>query len=173
MLEIGFGNGEVLAALAGAHPEFDYLGIEVHEPGIGHLLLLLEDQGIQNVRLLNGDAVELIRDRIPPVSLAAINIFFPDPWPKKRHHKRRLIQPDFVALLARCLEARGILHIATDWQPYVEHVVAVLKRSDRFTALSPEQRSGDAALMERRPTRFESRGKRLGHTVTDLFFQRA
>jgi tRNA (guanine-N7-)-methyltransferase len=172
VLEIGFGNGDVIAELAAEHPEFDYLGLEVHEPGIGHLLLLLEANQLTNVRLLNGDAAELLPRCIPAESLAAINIFFPDPWHKKRHHKRRLIQPTFVANLARCLPVQGALHLATDWPDYAEQMRLTLNNSGSFAPIAATELGSDP-IWERRPTKFERRGERLGHPVTDLYYQRS
>ncbi|MFZ1907165.1 MAG: tRNA (guanosine(46)-N7)-methyltransferase TrmB [Steroidobacteraceae bacterium] len=170
-LEIGFGNGENLAALAGAHPEHDYLGVEVHRPGIGRLLRTLEERHLGNVRVLCQDAVELLGERIAPGSLREILILFPDPWPKKRHHKRRLVQPPFVACAARALETGGMLRLATDWQPYAVEMLAVLNAAQGLANLAP-----DGGFLprpaERPPTRFEVRGTRLGHGVWELGFRR-
>jgi tRNA (guanine-N7-)-methyltransferase len=170
-LEIGFGNGENLAALAAAHPERDFLGVEVHRPGIGRVLRTLEERRLGNVRLLCQDAVEVLRERIAPGSLQEILILFPDPWPKKRHHKRRLVQPGFVACAARALAAGGILRLATDWQPYALEMLAVLNAAQGLANLAP-----DGGFLprptERVPTRFELRGTRLGHEVWDLAFRR-
>ncbi len=171
ILEVGFGNGETLAELATAHPETDYLGVEVHEPGIGHLLLLLERMELGNVRVICHDAVEVLRHQVPPASLAGVNLFFPDPWPKKRHHKRRLVQAAFVELVARALEPAGSFHLATDWQDYAEHMLEVVDASPRFHNCSPE--GGFAASRGSRPsTKFEWRGRRLGHQVRDLVYRR-
>jgi len=171
VMEIGFGNGDVIAELAADHLELDYLGIEVHEPGIGRLLLSLEAHGLDNVRVLAGDAVEIVPELIPPESLAAINIFFPDPWHKKRHHKRRLIQPELVGHLARCLVTNGALHLATDWPDYAEHMVTTLNASALFRPI-PAAELGSDPIWERRPTKFERRGERLGHPVVDLYYSR-
>jgi tRNA (guanine-N7-)-methyltransferase len=171
-LEIGFGNGEHLARLAAAHPERDYLGIEVHRPGVGHLLMLAEKSELANLRVSDHDAVEVLREQIPAAGLDEVLVLFPDPWHKKRHHKRRLIQPPFVELLASRLAARGVLRLATDWEEYAVQMLEVLRgAADRFTNLSP---SGDWIPRpdERAPTRFEKRGARLGHGVWDLAFQR-
>ena len=171
VLEIGFGNGEALLAMAAARPGTDYLGIEVHRPGIGRLLLGLEAQGLSNVRVLEGDAAELLARRLPGASLDAVHIFFPDPWPKKRHHKRRLVQPAFVELLRTRLKPGGRLHLATDWRDYAEHMAAVMERAPGFRNLSPHP-----PYIERPPdrprTRFERRGADLGHGVWDLLYQR-
>jgi tRNA (guanine-N7-)-methyltransferase len=171
-LEIGFGNGENLAALAGAHPERDFLGVEVHRPGIGRLLRTLEERRLGNVRLLCQDAVEVLGGRIAPGSLQEILILFPDPWPKKRHHKRRLVQAGFVACAVRALETGGTLRLATDWQPYAAEMLAVLNAAQGLANLAP-----DGGFLprpaERLPTRFELRGTRLGHEVWDLGFRRA
>lgn len=182
VLEIGFGNGDALAQMAACHPEKNFVGVEVHRPGVGHLLLAIESQKLGNVRISNSDAVEVLRDQIEPGALSRVNIFFPDPWPKKRHHKRRLIQPVFLELLASRLEAGGMLHLATDWQPYAAHMLEVLSTSPRFfnviqdkpdTNLDDDARleSACVARPEERPlTKFERRGQRKGHGVWDLQF---
>ncbi|MGB5733948.1 MAG: tRNA (guanosine(46)-N7)-methyltransferase TrmB, partial [Thiohalocapsa sp.] len=120
VLEIGFGNGESLAQMAAAQPQRNFLGLEVHRPGVGHLLLEIERLGLGNLRVLRQDAIGLLREGLVPASLDAVHLYFPDPWPKKRHHKRRIVQPDFVALVARVLVPGGLLHAATDWEPYAE-----------------------------------------------------
>ena len=170
-VEIGFGNGENLIALAEAHPERDYLGIEVHRPGVGRLLLALEERQLSNVRVICRDAVEVLERQIAPGSLAEILILFPDPWPKKRHHKRRLIQPPFVALLTRALARDGVLRLATDWQPYAVEMLEVLEAAAQLRNLAAD--GGFVARPpERPPTRFERRGERLGHEVWDLAYRR-
>jgi len=172
-LEIGFGNGEHLAALAAAHPERDYFGIEVHRPGVGHLLMLAQTRDLRNLRVSDHDAVEVLRDQVPPASLDEVLVLFPDPWHKKRHHKRRLIQPPFVELIASRLATGGLFKLATDWEPYAVQMLEVLSAAkDAFINLSP---SGDWMPRpdERAPTRFEMRGQRLGHGVWDLAFRRA
>ena len=171
MLEIGFGNGEALCELARTHPQNDYVGIEVYRPGIGSLLLKLETLMLRNVRVICDDAEHVFADHMPADSLDAVYLFFPDPWPKKRHHKRRLIQPDFVARVARSLRAGGCLHIATDWQDYAEHALAVASQTPKL-----ENTAGQHAYVprpdERLLTRFERRGQVLGHQVWDLVFRR-
>lgn len=170
-LEIGFGNGETLLALAQAHPDEDFLGIEVHRPGIGHLLLALEKQGTENLRIICADAVEVLNRCIPDASLNAVLVYFPDPWPKKRHHKRRLVQSAFVAQVASKLKPGGRFQLATDWPDYAAHMLAVLSASPEFANLSP-----DGTYLPRpatRPlTKFEGRGLKLGHPVRDLIFLR-
>ncbi|MFZ9086504.1 MAG: tRNA (guanosine(46)-N7)-methyltransferase TrmB [Steroidobacteraceae bacterium] len=170
-LEIGFGDGESTVALAGQHPERNLLGIEVHPPGVGHCLLLAERAGLTNLRVISQDAIEVLARRLPDACLDEVLLYFPDPWPKKRHHKRRIVQPEFVALLARKLAPGGVFRLATDWAPYAEHMLEVMSASADFENLSP---SGD--WVERpssRPiTRFERRGGRLGHVVRDLAFRR-
>jgi tRNA (guanine-N7-)-methyltransferase len=171
-LEIGFGNGEHLAALAAAHPGRDYFGIEVHRPGVGHLLMLSATNNLANVRVSTHDAVEVLREQIAPGSLDEVLVLFPDPWHKKRHHKRRLIQPPFVELIASRLREGGVLRLATDWEEYAMQMLEVLGAAKtRFMNLSPT-----GAWMprpeERAPTRFEKRGARLGHGVWDLAFER-
>ncbi|HET9475758.1 MAG TPA: tRNA (guanosine(46)-N7)-methyltransferase TrmB [Steroidobacteraceae bacterium] len=171
-LEIGFGNGENLAALASAHPERDYFGIEVHRPGVGHLLMLAANHNLTNLRASSHDAVEVLREQISAGALDEVLVLFPDPWHKKRHHKRRLIQPPFVELVASRLASGGVLRLATDWEEYAVQMLAVLRAaSDSFTNLSP---TGDWMPRpdERAPTRFEKRGARLGHGVWDLAFRR-
>jgi tRNA (guanine-N7-)-methyltransferase len=171
VLEIGFGNGENLIALAAAHPERDFLGIEVHRPGVGRILLALEARALTNVRVICHDAVEVLEQQIAPQWLQEILILFPDPWPKKRHHKRRLIQRPFAELLAGRLTRGGLLRLATDWQPYALEMLAALAAVAGLHNLA-----ADGAFIarppERAPTRFERRGERLGHAVWDLGFRR-
>ncbi len=171
-LEIGFGNGDSLAEMAAQAPDRNWLGVEVHGPGVGHLLLEIERLGLVNVRILRHDAVELLSSGISPGALDACQLFFPDPWPKKRHHKRRILGHAFVDPIARALRSGGIFHAATDWEPYAEQMLAVLESPD-----SPfENLAGPGRFAERpseRPlTRFERRGERLGHPVRDLLFRR-
>jgi len=171
-LEIGFGNGENLLTLAAAHPERDFLGIEVHRPGVGRLLLGLEAHALGNVRVICHDAVEVLEQQLAPESLAQILILFPDPWPKKRHHKRRLIQGPFAEVLASRLSGGGVLRLATDWQPYALQMLEVLSAVRGLENLAADRAFSDRPP-ERAPTRFERRGERLGHTVWDLCFRRA
>lgn len=170
-LEIGFGNGEALAEMARRHPRRNYLGIEVHRPGVGHLLLRAQELGLENLRVLRHDAVEVIRDGIGDAALAGVCLFFPDPWHKKRHHKRRILQPALVEQLARVIRPGGLFHAATDWQDYAAQMMRVLSADDRF-----ENCAGPGAYtprpQERPLTRFEQRGRRLGHGVWDLLFRR-
>jgi tRNA (guanine-N7-)-methyltransferase len=170
-LEIGFGNGEHLAALAASHPERDYFGVEVHRPGIGHLFMLTATNNLTNLRASAHDAVEVLRDQIAPRALDEVLVLFPDPWHKKRHHKRRLIQPPFVELIATRLATGGVLRLATDWEEYALQMLEVVSANPHFTNLSP---TGDwmPRPEERAPTRFEKRGARLGHGVWDLAFRR-
>jgi tRNA (guanine-N7-)-methyltransferase len=170
-LEIGFGNGEHLAALAASHPERDYFGVEVHRPGIGHLFMLAATNNLTNLRASAHDAVEVLRDQIAPRALDEVLVLFPDPWHKKRHHKRRLIQPPFVELIATRLATGGVLRLATDWEEYALQMLEVVSANPQFTNLSP---TGDwmPRPEERAPTRFEKRGARLGHGVRDLAFRR-
>ncbi len=168
-IEIGFGNGEALLALAQAQPERNFLGVEVHRPGIGALLLQLAAHDIRNVRVVEGDATLILAHRIADNALDAVHIFFPDPWPKKRHHKRRLIQPAFIALLRAKLKPGAYLHLATDWQDYAEHVLAAFTEAEGFD--NTAGRGHFAARPDYRPlTKFERRGQRLGHAVWDLVF---
>ncbi|HET9329561.1 MAG TPA: tRNA (guanosine(46)-N7)-methyltransferase TrmB [Steroidobacteraceae bacterium] len=171
-LEIGFGNGEHLLALAAAHPERDFIGVEVHRPGVGRVLLGLDKAALGNVRLVCHDAVEVLEQQIPRAFLDELLILFPDPWPKKRHHKRRLIQGPFTALAAARLAPGGVLRLATDWEPYALEMLEVLTHTADLENLS-EYGGFMARPSERAPTRFERRGERLGHAVWDLAFRRA
>lgn len=167
-LEIGFGNGETLLHLAETYPERNFLGIEVHRPGIGHLLLNLEHKQLTNVKVLRHDAVEVINN-LQPSCLAGIYILFPDPWPKTRHHKRRLIQPEFATVLAQKLQPNGFLHLATDWEDYAQWMLLVLNACPYLT--NSDAAGGFVPRLETRNlTRFELRGQRLGHQVHDLLF---
>ncbi len=169
VLEIGFGMGETTAAIAKAHPEHNYLAIEVHSPGVGSLLKQIDELGLGNVRIVQHDAVEVVQQMLAPGSLDGICIFFPDPWPKKRHHKRRLIQTPFVHLLATRLRPGATLHLATDWAEYAEQMLAVLTAEP----LLENTADGFAPRPEYRPlTKFEQRGTRLGHGVWDVMFRR-
>lgn len=169
VLEIGFGMGEGTAALAIANPHIDYLGIEVHTPGVGNLLKLAEAGELTNLRIITHDAVEVLQTMLQPSSLAGAHIFFPDPWPKARHHKRRLIQPPFVALLASRLAAGGYVHLATDWVEYADQMLGVLTAEPLLANTS----DGFAPRPSTRPlTKFEERGLKLGHEVRDLVFRR-
>jgi tRNA (guanine-N7-)-methyltransferase len=170
VLDIGFGDGEALVTNALNNPSVDYLGVEVHEPGIGHLLLLLEQAAVTNVRVVARDAADVVPQLLPPSTFDAVDLFFPDPWPKKRHHKRRLVQPPFVAELARVLKPGAFLHVATDWADYARHTREVLAADARFEALEREELRGDP-LAARPPTKFERRGIRLGHEVCDLYYR--
>ena len=169
IIEIGFGMGETTAAIAQAQPERDFLGIEVHTPGVGSLLRHIQAGNLENVRVVQHDAVDVLRHMIPDASLDGVHIFFPDPWHKKRHHKRRLIQADFVALLVGKLKVGGYLHVATDWQEYAEWTLDVLRAEPRLENTAPDF----APRPDYRPlTKFEQRGLRLGHGVWDLIFRR-
>jgi tRNA (guanine-N7-)-methyltransferase len=168
---VGFGNGESLLALAAAHPECDFLGIEVHPPGVGHLLLRIAECELTNLRVLCCDAVEVLRRRLPAASLDEVLLYFPDPWPKKRHHKRRIVQPAFVDLVATALAPGGVFRLATDWEHYAQHMLDVVGSCATLENLS------DTGTFVSRPdsrpvTRFERRGQRLGHEVWDLAFAR-
>jgi tRNA (guanine-N7-)-methyltransferase len=171
VLDIGFGDGEALVTNALNNPTVDYLGIEVHEPGIGHLLLLLEKANATNVRVIARDAADVV-PLIANGSFAAVDLFFPDPWPKKRHHKRRLVQAPFVAEIARILKPGGFLHVATDWADYARHTREVLAESPQLVAVDVAE-LGEDPLAARPPTKFERRGMRLGHDVADLYYRRS
>ena len=169
VLEIGFGMGETTAAIAAAQPEVDFLGVEMHLPGVGALLRRIDEQGLANVRVLRHDAVDVVASMIAPGTLAGSHVFFPDPWPKKRHHKRRLLQPAFVRELALRLAPGGYLHVATDWDDYAQEILATLTAEPLL-----ENSAADFAPRPAyRPlTKFEARGLRLGHGVPDLIFRR-
>jgi len=169
-LEIGFGDGVSLAEMAKSAPEKDFIGIEVHRPGVGRLLHLINEQDLTNVRVMDDDAVEIIKNRIPEQSLDRVQLFFPDPWHKKRHNKRRIVQPEFVSLVASRLKVGGVFHLATDWEPYAEHMAEVMEASTEFTSLADSPYSSKP---ESRPTtKFERRGLKLGHGVWDLLYEK-
>ena len=169
ILEIGFGMGETSATIAETNPQNDYIGVEVHTPGVGSLCKLIAEKNLGNQRILQHDAVEVLRDMIEPESLDGVHIFFPDPWPKARHHKRRLIQPPLVATLASRLKSGAYIHCATDWENYAEQMLAVLsaERLLQNTAVDYAPRPAYRPL-----TKFEQRGLRLGHGVWDLVFRK-
>jgi tRNA (guanine-N7-)-methyltransferase len=170
-MEIGFGDGEVLCDLAQRYPDTNYLGIDVYRPGIGSLLLKLKRQQITNVRVICADAALVVAQRIPASSLAAVYLLFPDPWPKKRHHKRRLLQQMFLDQLRERLRLGGRLRIATDWEAYAEHILMHAAQVPGLTRIVADD--SEALRAEERPrTRFERRGQRLGHPVWELLFQR-
>ena len=166
VVEIGFGNGETLVEQAAANPDRNFLGIEVHEPGVGHCMLKANEAGIENLRIIAHDAIDVLTHQVPPDSLARLNLYFPDPWPKKRHHKRRIVQPAFLDLVADRLVDGGTLNIATDWANYAEHIDEILSQSDRFRCLERREHDGDKPL-DRPRTKFERRGLRKGHSICD------
>lgn len=169
ILEIGFGMGAATAQIAAANPDRDYLGIEVHTPGVGNLLKLMQEQGLTNLRVIQHDAVEVLRDMIADAALDGVHIFFPDPWPKKRHYKRRLVQAEFVALLCGKLKPGGYLHFATDWEEYAQWALEVLRAEPKLANTVADY----APRPDYRPlTKFEQRGLNLGHGVWDLIFRR-
>lgn len=170
VLEIGFGDGVSLAEMARQFPQNRYIGVEVHQPGIGRLLHLVHENKLNNVRVMNADAVNVLKSCIPPASLDRVQLFFPDPWHKKRHHKRRIVQSEFVELVASRLKKGGVFHLATDWQNYAEHMATVLLASGDFDSLADGPFYPRPA--ERPVTKFENRGQRLGHGVWDLIFQK-
>jgi len=169
VLEIGFGNGEQLVHAARTEPQRDFLGVEVHRPGVGRVMNALAAESLDNARLYCHDAVEVLEHELADGALDEVRIYFPDPWPKKRHHKRRLVQPAFVALVARKLRVGGVLHLATDWQDYADHMRTVLADTEAFRPLQEAPAPRPATRAE---THFERRGLRLGHAVTDLLYQR-
>jgi tRNA (guanine-N7-)-methyltransferase len=171
ILEIGFGMGKSLAEMAEANPDQNYIGIEVHRPGVGALLKLVEEKGLTNIRVFNEDAYEVLERMIPENSLAAVYLFFPDPWHKKRHHKRRIVQPEFAQKIRKHIKIGGQFHMATDWENYAEHMMEVMSHAEGYNNIS-----GTGEYTPRpdyRPlTKFEARGHRLGHGVWDLIFER-
>ena len=168
IIEIGFGMGETTAHIAEHHPDWDVLGVEVHTPGVGSLLKQVSERGLTNVRVIQHDAVEVLRHMIGNASLDGVHIFFPDPWHKKRHHKRRLIQPEFVKLLSSKLKPGGYLHVATDWQEYAEWILEILEAEPQLENTA----AGYAPKPDYRPlTKFENRGLKLGHGVWDIIFR--
>jgi tRNA (guanine-N7-)-methyltransferase len=172
ILEIGFGMGQSLVAMASAEPDRDFVGIEVHRPGVGRLLHAMDEQAVSNIRVYCDDAVAVLESCFTAATLDGVQIYFPDPWHKKRHHKRRLIQPAFVELLCDRLRPGGFLHLATDWENYAEHMMEVLSAAPQLVnTAGPGQY---APRPQRRPlTKFEQRGQRLGHGVWDLLFERS
>jgi len=169
--EIGFGNGETLAQLAADQPQIDFVGIEVHRPGVAQLLLRLKERELNNVRIFCADAVDILTHRIADESLSGVNLFFPDPWPKKRHHKRRLVNPEFIGLIARKLKIGGLFHAATDWEDYARQMLEVLEGCDRLENAAGKNRFSPRPA-HRALTKFERRGQQLGHGVWDLIFIR-
>lgn len=171
IIEIGFGNGEALAHIAKAHPENNYIGIEVHRAGVGHLMMLLAQQDIKNVRIYCHDAVEVLQQKMPDGALSGVHLFFPDPWHKKKHHKRRIVSRKFLDLLTQKLTQGGYFHAATDWQDYAEVMLVTLSEHSAFVNTSTTK--DYCPRPDYRPlTKFEQRGLRLGHGVWDLIFRR-
>lgn len=170
-LEIGFGNGESLVEMAAAYPEQDFLGIEVHTPGIGHAMLAAEKSGVSNLRLVCGDAMEVLTQQVPDGALNRINLYFPDPWPKARHHKRRILQGTFLDLAARKLRPDGTLNIATDWANYADHIDETMASRPDFQRAERREHGGDRPL-DRPTTKFERRGLKLGHRIWDWVYRR-
>ncbi|HEX7047656.1 MAG TPA: tRNA (guanosine(46)-N7)-methyltransferase TrmB [Gammaproteobacteria bacterium] len=171
LLEIGFGNGDTLLEMAANHPEWNFIGIEVHRPGVGRLLMHAGERGLTNIRVSSRDAIEVLEQQVPDASLERVMLYFPDPWPKKRHHKRRIVQPEFVQRIARKLATNGEFHLATDWENYAEHMLHVMDAADDFKNIAGKgqysPRPDDRPL-----TKFEQRGQRLGHGVWDLIYRR-
>jgi tRNA (guanine-N7-)-methyltransferase len=170
VLEIGFGNGDALVRMAGESPDRNFLGVEVHGPGVGHCLLAIERLGLVNVRLLMRDALDVLRDSLADQSLLGVHLFFPDPWHKKRHHKRRLVRPEFVALLAARIAPGGYFHVATDWPDYAVQIKEVMGESPAFRATDPDAAPAPGG---RPRTRFEARGERLGHPIWEAVYLRS
>ncbi len=171
VIEIGFGNGDSLWKMAMAQPEKNFIGIEVHRPGVGHLLHLIQTSGCKNLRVSNHDAVEVLEHQIPDNSIDRFQLFFPDPWHKKKHHKRRIVKEAFIEQIAKKLKPDGVFHLATDWEHYAEHMLAELNASPLFKNLS-EDNTFVPRPEERPVTKFEMRGHRLGHGVWDLMYKK-
>lgn len=171
VLEIGYGMGQSLVAMAAAEPDKDFLGVEVHRPGVGALLMGIEERGLRNLRTWCDDAVDILSLCIADASLDRVQIYFPDPWHKKKHHKRRIVQPEFVALIRRRLAPGGMLHLATDWEDYAVHMMEVMSAAPGWRNLAGSGRFAERPAW-RPETRFERRGVRLGHGVRDLLFER-
>ena len=172
ILEVGFGNGETLVQQAAEHPESDFVGVEVHEPGVGHCLIKAREAGVRNLKLVIHDALEVLENQVAADMLSRLNLYFPDPWPKKRHHKRRIVRPEFLELVADRLRQDGSLHIATDWENYAEHIDETLADSQRFELVERRVHAGDQPL-DRPRTKFERRGLRRGHRIWDWRFDRS
>lgn len=169
VLEIGFGNGETLVQQAAENRDKDFIGIEVHEPGVGHCLLKARDADVDNLRLISHDAIDVLSSQIGVRTLSRVNLYFPDPWPKKKHHKRRILQHDFLQLVADRLRTHGTLNVATDWANYAEHIDEILSQSDRFECSERGEHYGDRPL-DRPQTKFERRGLKKGHRIYDWRF---
>ncbi len=172
VVEIGFGMGEAIASMASSHPEWGFVGIEVHKPGIGKLLSQIEEQSLENVRIVHGDAAEVLEHRFEPGSVHGVHIFFPDPWPKKRHHKRRLIQPHFVSLMSRILVPSGYVYVVTDWEGYADQILEVLTSHPFFD--NPFDGFADpvALPVRRQETKFERKGQAKGHRIREIYVKR-
>ena len=166
VLEIGSGMGETTAAMAKDHPEIDFVAVEVHGPGVGSLLNRIAAEQLTNLRVIRHDALEVLEHMVADETLAALHLFFPDPWPKKRHHKRRLVQPEFAALAARKLAPGGVVHAATDWPDYAQHMAGIFSDQDLLQL-------AERGLFERPQTKFEARGRRLGHAIRDIYYRRS
>ena len=168
-LEIGFGMGQSLLEMARSHPQFNFLGLEVHQPGVGGLLHQVETLGLKNLRVINQDATEILQQRIAPQSLDGLYLYFPDPWHKKKHHKRRLVKQEFVSQVAVALKPDGLFHIATDWDGYAEHIIEVMQQSTAFNNVS----AADYSDRNGRPiTKYEQRALRLGHRIYDMLYRK-
>jgi tRNA (guanine-N7-)-methyltransferase len=173
ILEIGFGSGHSLLEIARAHPDKNFIGIETYQPGIGALLLKIEEYALTNIRIYYADAVEVLERCIPAASLDGVQIFFPDPWPKRRHHKRRLIQPEFVNVIAEKLRPKGIFHLATDWEHYARHMLKVMSAAENFVNLAGSGKYSPRSAQRPVVTKFEQRGTKKGHDIWELQFARA
>ncbi len=171
IVEIGIGNGDALVAMAAQDPATPFVGVEVHRPGVGAAIIEIQRHQLNNVQLICQDACELLENNVADASLGGVRLYFPDPWHKKRHHKRRIVQPEFVRQIARVLKPQGLFHLATDWQPYADHMVCVLEESTQFVNIAGPGKSSPRPDW-RIETRFERRGLKLGHQVTDLIYRR-
>ncbi len=168
ILDVGFGSGDSLVSLAQQRPDLNFIGVEVYRPGIGAVLRKIDQQELENVRVINADAMQLLRSKFTADCLMGVMVWFPDPWPKTKHHKRRLVQEEFLQALVRVMQLNGILHLASDWQPYVKFMLKHVSKVKNFTPINPAK---NPLKLERPPTRFEQRGLRIGHQVTDLIYK--
>jgi tRNA (guanine-N7-)-methyltransferase len=172
VLEIGFGNGQTLVQTAKQYPELNFIGIEVYQTGIARLLMDIHREQLSNIRIIQGDAIDILCDYIPNSSISTVQVFFPDPWPKARHHKRRLVQPNFITLISNKLIKKGIFHFTTDWADYARHTLEIMESNMEFVRIDNNIKNIDTLVLARNTTKFEQRGRLLGHNIYEFIFQR-